>query len=147
MNETGKKRFDLWLFITEVAVLFRCMTFLVDIVTSTLGIMLARIPYGIVRPVIAALRVLGPVAAVVLAVLIARAIETRLIQMEQRRKTLVLSVMIVLAILPWQLQIKTTAAPVVWDEVPGHVKKEMGLQRTPGTTPEPAPTRVSKRLK
>ncbi len=132
MNDNDKNRVDHWLFITAVAVLFRGMTFLVDIVTTILGVMLNHIHYEIVRPIPAVFPILGPVVAVALAVLIARAVENRLIQMTPKRKKVLLSVMIVLAILPWQLQIKTTFRPLTWDEMPEHIREEWGLQPTPG---------------
>ena len=138
MNETGKNRIDLWLFITAAVVLFRGTTFLLEMITSTLGVMLAGIPYVIIRHVIATLPVLGPVVAFVLAVLIARIVETRLIEIEGKKKRIFLVVLVVLALLPWQLQIKTIVQPVMWDEVPESVKQEMGLQQQGGGYSPPA---------
>ena len=138
MNGTEKSRIDLWLFIAAVAALFRVTTFLIGILVSTLGVLLSYVPYEFVRPVTAALPVLGPVAAVILAVLIACAVETRLTQAKGGRKKILLAVLIVLALLPWQLQIKTTAQPVMWDEVPEHMKQEMGLQQQGGEYSSPA---------
>lgn len=109
MNGTERSRIDLWLFITAAVVLFRVMTFLVEMVTSTLGVMLARIPYAVICHIIAALPVLSSVVAVALAVLIARAVEPRLLQMDLKRKRFLLAILAVLSLLPWQLQIRTTA--------------------------------------
>lgn len=132
MNESGKSRIDLWLPIVATVVLFRVLLIGVEAITSTLAIGLGRIPYEFIQHVRCALPVLAPVIAVALAVLVARAIERGILKIARTRKLVLLVVLVVLTLLPWQLQIKTTARAVTWDEMPEHMRKEMGLQQTPG---------------
>ncbi len=132
MNETGGNRTDLWLPVAATVVIFRVLILLVEMVTSTLSVILGRVPFLFSQHVRVAASVLAPVMAVALAVLIARAIEPRMMQIERKKKDILLIVLVVLAILPWQLQIKTTTRAVMRDEIPQDARREMELQPTPG---------------
>lgn len=132
MNETGKSRIDRWLPVVATVVLFRVLLIPVEAITSTLGVGFGRIPYEFIQHIRCALPIFAPVIAVALAVLVARAVDGKLMALAPTRKRVLLVVLVVLALLPWQLQIKTTARAVTWDEMPEHMRQEMGLQQTPG---------------
>lgn len=143
MNEAGKSRIDRWLPVVATVVLFRILLIPVEAITSTLGVFLGRIPYESIQHIRCALPILTPVIAVALAVLVARAVESRMLMLPQARKRVLLIVLFVLALLPWRLQIKTTARAVTWDEVPEEMKKEMGFQQSAAPLPS-APAGPSK---
>jgi hypothetical protein len=130
MNETGKSRIDRWLPVVATVVLFRVLLIPVEALTSTLGVGLGRIPYEFIQHIRRALTIFAPVIAVALAVLVGRAVEGKVMALAPPRKRALLVVLAVLALLPWQLQIKTTARVITWDEMPEEMKKEMGLQQS-----------------
>ena len=132
MNEIGKSRIDRWLPVVATVVLFRILLIPVEAITTTLAVFLGRIPYECIQHIRCALPIFAPVIAVALAVLVARAVDGKVMALAPPRKRALLIVLAVLALLPWQLQIKTTARAITWDEMPEEMKKEMGLQQTPG---------------
>lgn len=135
MNENGNSRTERWLTIVTTVVLFRILLIPVEAITSTLGVFLGRIPFEFILHIQCALPILAPVIAVALAVLVAPAVETRIRMLAHPTKRALLIVLIVLALLPWQLQIKTTARVVIRDEAPEQMKKEMGLQQSAAPLP------------
>jgi hypothetical protein len=138
MNETGKSGIEKWLPVVATVVLFRVLLIPTEAITSTLAVGLGRIPYEFIQHVRGALPILAPVVAVALAVLVARAVETKILMLGQTKKRTLLIVLVVLSLLPWQLQIKTTTRALTWDEVPDNVRKEMGLQQQGGGYSPPA---------
>lgn len=135
MTEQKEDKIDRWLPVVTTVVLFRILLIPTETIASTLGVALGRFPYEFVQNVRCALSVLTPVIAVALAVLVAHAVETRIRILAQARKRVFLIVLIVLALLPWQLQIKTTARAVTWDEAPEDIKKEMEHQQNAAPLP------------
>lgn len=127
MNETGKSRIDRWLPVVATVVLFRVLLTPVEAITSTLGVGFGRIPCEFIQHIRCALPIFAPVIAVALAVLVARAVDGKLMALAPTMKRVLLVVLVVLALLPWQLQIKTTARAVTWDEMPEHMRQEIGL--------------------
>lgn len=112
MNETGKNRDDRWLFIAATTLLFRVTSFVMEIVASLLGLAHTRTDYAAFRYLLGLLPVFGPVLAVVLALLIARALEPRLQRIHPGPKRVLLVLLTLLALLPWQIHIRTAARPV-----------------------------------
>ncbi len=122
----------MWLPIVGTVVLFRILLLPIEMASTMLDLWLARIPIVFVQYLRSPIPVLTPVVVVSLAVLIARTLETRLLGMEEKKKGVVLVVLAVLALSPWQLQIKAKSEIVGWDESSEHGREEMQLQQQGG---------------
>ena len=131
MNENGNNRINKWLPIVATTALLRVLLIPVQAITSALSVGLGRIPFEFVQHIRWAIPIFTPVIAVALAVLVARAAEEKMMALDPAIKRVVLLVLAVLALLPWQLQIRTTARAVMWEEGPEHMREEMRIQQTP----------------
>ena len=112
MNDNKRDRIDVWLPIVGTVVLFRVLLFFIEPVTSLLPLLCSGIPFMVARDIskwlVTTCPILTPIIAVALAVLIARAIENRVIRTDRKAKGLLLVVCTVLALLPWKFQICVT---------------------------------------
>jgi len=96
---------DRWLFAATAAVLFRICLVPTGFVASCLDVALRRQPVASVGHLAYAIPVLEPVIAVAFAVLVARLIEPKLPTVG-RKKIVTLIVLSIVALLPWQPQVR-----------------------------------------
>jgi len=142
MNETN--RIDKWLLIAATVLIFRIMLFVSDVLIAYLRILISYIPSSLGQYISASLPVYAPVFAIATALLTAPRIGQRMIQIEFKPKRILLITLVVLALLPWQLQFKQRTQAIMWDEMTDQYQSEMGLQQSvPGydaqgaSSPEP----------
>jgi hypothetical protein len=132
MTKENKDRVEFWLPIVVTVVLFRLFLFPVEAILTTVGVTLrCTVPFEFVRHIIATIPVFTLVLTIALAALTERTMESRLLQIETKKRTVLFLALLVIAVFPWQIVARTRAEPVSWDKLPKPLSKEMSLQPSP----------------